>query len=170
MNTNQRLTLSQYEERAFALYFVDAIRFPYVSYLLLTLVGIWLLRAHYSDVSVALWLLYGVAVIVARAGFVQRMRSRLDQGNGHSVVLQGFTALSLALGLFWGAFVWMHLDPDDPLSVMLAGAYVAGHVGGAVTPLSIFLPAFYAFVLPVVLPGVWLLANTGAPMNVALAG
>jgi signal transduction histidine kinase len=163
-------TLAQYEERAFALYFVNDIRFPYVAYLIMALLGTWLLRPHYSDFYVGLWLLLGVGVAVYRESFVRQVRPLVAQGLAAKRVLRGFTYLSLVLGVFWGTFVAMYLDPSDYMRIMLAGAYVAGHIGGAVTPLSTFLPAFYAFAVPMALPGVLQLAMTGEPIGIALAG
>jgi hypothetical protein len=169
LNTNPQLTLAQYEERAFAQYFLDDIRYPYISHVLMTAVSVWALLERHSGVAVGLWVLFGVGANLAREGFARHMRPKLARGEGYVTVLRGFTLAMLFIGMYWGVFVWMHLDPADPLTVMLAGAYVAGHVGGAVTPLSIFLPAYYVGVIPTVVPGVWLLAATGEPLNLALA-
>ena len=168
--STQFQTLAQYEERAFAVNFANDIRYPYFSYLVMALLGAWLLRPNYSDVYVGLWLLLGVGVTLWRELLVRHVRPHLAQGLASKSVLWHFTFVSLALGIFWGTFVGMHVDPGDPMRNMLAGAFVAGHIGGAVTPLSTFLPAFYAFAVPVVLPGALRLAMSGEPLGIALAG
>ena len=88
----------------------------------------------------------------AREAFVRRMRPRLAQGQGHQRLIRGFTLSALLNGLTWGAFAWLYFDARDPLTLLLVGAYLSGHVGGAVTPLSIHLPAFYAYTFPTILP------------------
>jgi signal transduction histidine kinase len=167
---NQVGTLAQYEEKAFALYFVNDIRYPYVSVTVMSLVSAWLMHGKVSDTVIAIWLLFGMGASALREGFVQHMKPQLAQGRGHAVILQGFALSSLITGLIWGTFAWLYFDAKDPMTVLVVGSYVAGHVGGAVTPLSIYLPAFYLFVLPTLLPGAWMLALTGQPVYMALAG
>jgi signal transduction histidine kinase len=156
-------TLAQYEEQAFALYFVNDIRYPYVSVTLMSLVSAWLMHGKVANSVIALWMAAGVLNSVLREAFVRRMKPRLAQGRGHAAILRGFALSSLATGLVWGAFAWLYMDPADPMTVLVVGSYVAGHVGGAVTP-------FYLFVLPTLLPGAVLLTLTGQPIYLALAG
>lgn len=168
--TKQPETLANYEELEFARYFANDIRYPYVSYLAMAVLGTWLLRSNYPDTYVALWLLLGFGVTAWRECLVRQLRPQLAAGMRAGPALRSFTGVSLALGMFWGIFVGMHVDPRDPMRIMLAGAFVTGHIGGAVTPLSSYLPAFYAFAVPVLLPGVVRLAISGEPLAVALAG
>ena len=166
---NQAVTLAQYEEQAFALYFVNDIRYPYVSVTLMSFVSAWLMHGKVSDTVIALWLAAGAGASALRELFLQRMKPWLAQGQGHATILRGFALSSLVTGLIWGTFAILYFDAADPMTVLVVGSYVAGHVGGAVTPLSIYLPAFYLFVLPTLLPGVWMLAQTEQPVYLACA-
>jgi signal transduction histidine kinase len=163
-------SLAQYEEKAFALYFVNDIHYPYVSVTLMSLVGAWLMHGKVSNVAIAVWFIVGGALNLLREGFVRYMKPRLNQGQGYAAIMQGFAVSSLLTGATWGAFAGMYFDAQQPLTLLVVGSYLAGHVGGAVTPLSIYLPAFYLFVLPALLPYVWLLAEVGTPEHYALAG
>lgn len=163
-------TLDQYEERTVAHYFAHEVHFPYVSVTLLSLVAAWLMWDKVPTAHIVAWLVLGTAANLAREVFVRRMRPRLAQDEGHQRLIRGFTLSALLNGLTWGAFAWLYFDARDPLTLLLVGAYLSGHVGGAVTPLSIHLPAFYAFLLPTLLPYVALLATAGTPLHAVLAG
>lgn len=163
-------SLARYEERAFALYFVNDIHYPYVSVTLISLVGAWLMHGKVSNVAIAIWFFVGGALNLLREGFVRYMKPRLNQGQGHAAVLRGFAVSSLLTGATWGAFAWMYFDAQQPLTLLMIGFYLAGQVGGSITPLSIYLPAFYLFMVAALLPYVWLLAEAGAPEHYTLAG
>lgn len=162
--------LSQYEEKACALYFVNDIRYPYVSETLMSLVCVWLMYGKVSNLGIAIWVFCGVAVSLLREVFMWRMKPVLAQGRGHTVILRGCVVSSVLTGAVWGSFAWMYFDASDSLTLLVAGFYLAGHLGGAVTPLSIYLPAFYLFALPAILPYAWLLASAGSTMHLVLAG
>lgn len=85
-------------------------------------------------------------------------------------VVRAFTLSSLVKGLIGGAFAILCFDERDPMAVLVVGSHVAGHVDAAVTPLSIYLPAFNLFVLPALLPGGSMPMGTGQPTCLALAG
>lgn len=162
--------LQAYEEIAFARYFVYDIHYPYISVTLMSLVSVWLMYGHVSTVWIALWFFGGGAVSLLRLVFVQRMKPILAQGRGYRTVLWGFGLLLLLTGLTWGAFAWLYFDLQKPLTLLMVGCYLAGHVGGAITPLSIYLPTFYLFALPALLPYVYLLATAGTEEHLVLAG
>lgn len=163
-------TLEQYEDRTVAHYFAHEVHFPYVSVALLSLVAAWLMWDRVPAAHIVAWLVLGTAANLAREVFVRRMRPLLAEGRGHQRIIRGFTLSAFLNGVTWGAFAWLYFDAQDPLTLLLVGAYLSGHVGGAVTPLSIHLPAFYAFLLPTLLPYVVLLAAAGTPLHAVLAG
>ena len=163
-------SLQSYEEKAFALYFAHEIHYPYVSITLVSLVGAWLMVGHVPTTHIAIWLFAGALLSLLREVFVWHMKPKLAQGHGHRAILRGFALSSLLTGAIWGAFACLYFDPQKPLSLLMVGSYLAGHVGGAVTPLSIYLPAFYLFMLPTLLPYVVLLLMTGTQDHLVLAG
>lgn len=168
--STQFQTLAQYEERAFALYFVNDIRYPYVSVTLMSAVSAWLMHGKVSDWIIALWLAVGIGISVLREGFVLYMKPKLARGQGHATILHGFAVSSFLTGMIWAVFFVLYIDTTDPISVLVVGSYVAGHVGGVVTLLAFYLPAFYLFVLPITLPSAFILLGTGEPVYLALAG
>jgi signal transduction histidine kinase len=163
-------SLQSYEEKAFALYFAHEIHYPYVSITLVSLVGAWLMVGHVPTSHIAIWLFAGALLSLLREVFVWHMKPKLAQGHGHRAILRGFALSSLLTGAIWGAFACLYFDPQKPLSLLMVGSYLAGHVGGAVTPLSIYLPAFYLFMLPTLLPYVVLLLMAGTQDHLVLAG
>lgn len=163
-------SLQAYEERAFALYFVNDIHYPYISITLVSLVAGWLMYGHVPTLHIAVWLVAGSALNLLREGFVVYIKPALAQGRGYTTALRGFALSSFFLGLTWGAFVLLYFDAAKPLSVLMVGSYLAGHIGGALTPLSIYLPAFYLFVLPALMPQLFLLVASGTQEHVVLAG
>jgi len=166
----QNGALQAYEEKVFARYFVYDIHYPYISLTLMSLVSVWLMYGHVPTVSIALWFFGGGAVSLLRLVFVWRMKPILAQGRGYRTVLWGFGLLLLLAGMTWGAFAWLYFDVQKPLTLLMVGCYLAGHVGGAITPLSIYLPTFYFFALPAILPYVYLLAKAGTEEHLVLAG
>lgn len=163
-------SLAQYEEKAFALYFAHDIRYPYVSVTLMSLVAAWLMYGNVPTATIAIWLCIGGTLNFLRELFVRHMKPQLAQGRGYTAIMRGFAVSSALSGATWGAFAWLYFDGQKPLTLLVVGSYLAGHVGGAVTPLSIYLPAFYLFVLPALLPYAWLLSRVGTPEHYALAG
>ncbi|MDC8770283.1 sensor histidine kinase [Roseateles albus] len=159
-----------YEEKAFALYFAYEIPFPYVGVTLMALTCVGLMYGHVPTLHIAIWFVVGGLLSLLREVFVWRMKPRLEKGEGYRAILWGFTLSSFLTGATWGAFTWMYFDASRPLSLLMAGSVVAGLAGGAVAPVSIFLPAFYAAVLPTVLPFVVLLALAGGGEHYTLAG
>lgn len=163
-------TLEQYEEKAVAHYFAHDVRFPYVSVTLMSLVAAWLMWEKVPTSHIVVWLVLGSATNLLRELFARRMRPLLAQGQGYRQLVRGFTVSAFINGVTWGAFAWLYFDAHAPLTLLLVGSYLAGHVGGAVTPLSIYLPAFHAFLLPTLLPYVWLLASANTPTHYVLTG
>lgn len=169
-HTGSMRSLQAYEEKAFANYFVHDIHYPYFSITLVSLVAAWLMYGHVPTPHIGMWFLSVGALSLVREAFVARMKPELAQGRGYQATLYWFTFCALLMGATWGAFTLLYFDPAKPFSLLIVGFYVAGQVGGAVTPLSIFLPTFYMFALPAVLPYVALLMLSGTSDHLVLAG
>jgi signal transduction histidine kinase len=163
-------SLEHYEARAVAHYFAHEVHFPYVSVTVLSLAAAWLMWDRVPQALILLWVLLGTAANLQREWFTRRMRPLLELDEGQDRLLRGVTLSALLNGLSWGAFAWMYMDTRDPMTLLVAGFYLGGHIGGAVTPLSIHLPAFYAFLLPTLLPYTVVMATGGTPLHYLLAG
>ncbi|CAM8671795.1 BaeS Signal transduction histidine kinase [Comamonadaceae bacterium] len=165
----QHLTLERYEEKAFALYLVNDIRYPYISVTVMSAVSAWLMYGRVANWVIALWIAAGIGASALREAFVRHMKPKLAQDQGHTTILRGFAVSSFMTGVIWAVFFVLYIDTSDPVSVLVVGSYVAGHVGGVVTLLAFYLPAFYLFVLPVVLPSALILAASDEPVYWALS-
>lgn len=55
-------------------------------------------------------------------------------------------------GALWGMIGLLFLLPEHPVTIVLVGFVLAGMVGGSVASLSAFVPAYYAYAIPAVVP------------------
>ena len=165
-----RSDLTTYEQRAFARHFAFDLHFPLAGVAMLTMVCAWLMHGRVANGPIGAWVAFSVLANLAREAFMWRTRPRLESHQRHTAVLRAYTWSSLASGLTWGGFVWLYLDPAQPLTQLVAGSIVAGLIGVSVTPLSIHLPAFYTFVLPMLAPYLWLMTQAGGAERLTLAG
>ena len=99
---------------------------------------------------VAWWIAMGVMVAV-RAVSVFRFR-RVRSSAPNDTWSARFTAGSLVSGLIWGGGAVALFPPHDGPSQVLLALVVGGMGAGASSSVASHLPAFYAFLLPAVIP------------------
>ena len=162
--------LATYERQAFARHFAFDLHFPLAPVVMLTLVCAWLMHGRVAHGLIVAWLGFSAVANLARETFMWHTRPRLETHQRHALILTAYTWSSLASGLTWGAFAWLYLDPTQPLTQLVVGSIVAGLVGVSVTPLSIHLPAFYTFVLPMLGAYIVLMLRAGGVEQFTLAG
>ncbi|WP_176452061.1 HAMP domain-containing sensor histidine kinase [Rhodoferax sp. TH121] len=167
---SERTPLAQYEQRAFAHYFVFDLHFPLAAVSFLTVVCAWLMHGHVPNALLAAWVGFAVVANLARELYMWHSRPHMEEPYRQATVLQVYTWSSLASGLTWGAFGAMYIDTHQPTAQLLVGSIFAGLIGVAVTPLAVHLPAFYAFVLPILLPYLWIMVQAGGTEQLLLAG
>ncbi len=63
-----------------------------------------------------------------------------------------FAFSSLISGLLWGSITPLFLQPDEFEAVLLVAVVLTGMCGGSLIPLSAFIPAYFSFCLPAMLP------------------
>ncbi|CAM8671791.1 BaeS Signal transduction histidine kinase [Comamonadaceae bacterium] len=163
-------TLKQFERRAFAHYFVFDLHFPLVAVALLSGVCVWMMYGRVANEVIAAWAVLSLVANAAREVFMWRSRTRMDDPKRHSDVLRVYTVSSLASGVSWGVFTWLYVDFSQPMAQLFAGSIMAGLIAVAVTPLSVHPPAFLAFVLPILVPYVYLMVRSGQTEQLLLAG
>jgi signal transduction histidine kinase len=161
---------ARYEQRAFAHYFVFDLHFPITAVALLTCVCIWLMHERVSTSMIAAWTGFSVVANSARELFMWQSRSHMEEHQRHLAVLSVYAWSSLASGITWGIFAWLYIDTSQPLTQLLAGSIIAGLIGVAVTPLSVHLPAFYSFSLPILAPYFYIMVQAGGAEQLILAG
>lgn len=162
--------LATYERQAFARHLVFDLRTPLLSVALLIAVFAWLMRDRVPMAWIAAWVCFGVAANLVRETLVWRVRPHMDSQQTHDSVLLVYPWISLASGLTWGAFFLLYTDSHQPASQLLACTAMAGLLGLAVISLSIYLPAFYGFVVPIFAAILWFTLRTGMTEQLVLAG
>ena len=70
--------LTQYEERAFARYFIYDIHFPLIAMTLLSLVSAWLMYGKVPLSAIVTWVVMAAVSNLLREGFVRYMKPRLE--------------------------------------------------------------------------------------------
>lgn len=166
----QTQTLAQFERQAFAHYFVFDLHFPLVAVVLLSSVCMWLMHGRVANGVIAAWAVFSVIANAARELFMWRSRTRMDDPQRHADVLLVYTLSSLASGASWGAFTWLYVDTSQPMVQLLGGSIIAGLIAVAVTPLSVHPPAFLAFMLPILLPYMYRMVESGQRDQLVLVG
>jgi diguanylate cyclase (GGDEF)-like protein/PAS domain S-box-containing protein len=82
---------------------------------------------------------------------------------------RSFVAGAVATGIVWG-LCGLVIVPADTIHATLAVFTLGGMAAGSMVASSAYLPAFYGFALPAVLPAVLILALTSGPGHLQLAG
>lgn len=98
----------------------------------------------------AAWAVAIFAVTCVRIAFVRAyLRRPREQPEPWG---RAFAAFSFVSGCLWGSIGVVFFVPGDPVVIVLLCVVLAGMTGGSVASLSTYLPAYYAFALPAVLP------------------
>jgi len=106
---------------------------------------------HRVDAAwLAAWTLAVFVLTGVRIAFVQGYARRRPQRPARWG--RAFAALSFLSGCLWGSIGIVFFEPQDPVVIVLLCVVLAGMTGGSVASLSSFLPAYYGFALPAVLP------------------
>jgi two-component system, sensor histidine kinase len=105
------------------------------------------------------WLLINLLLTVARV-LLFKLFQRL-QPKGRVVVKWGllFALSSVLSGIIWGMIVFVFMNLDDVMSVLLVVLVITSISSASLVALSVFLPAFFGFSLPILLPLVITLIN-----------
>ncbi len=99
-----------------------------------------------------LWLAANLLLTFSRVVLVSLFRRVKPQGQ--ALVKWGFVFVLSATvsGIIWGMIVFLFMDPGDVESVLLVVLVLTGMSSGSQVALSTFLPAFFGFGLPALLP------------------
>jgi len=105
------------------------------------------------------WLAANLTLTFARVILVKLFHRVQPQGK--VLVKWGlvFVLTATLSGSIWGMIVFLFMDPDDVMSVLLVALVLTGMSSGSQVALSTFLPAFFGFGLPALLPLAVVLIN-----------
>lgn len=163
-------TLQRFQERAFARHLLVDLPFPVTGAFLLVLVCVGLLQGKAPTWLISLWTFWTVATVCVRVLIEGRMRSRLNESGVHKVMLRQYAWLSLPTGAVSGLFACLYFDAQDPVTMVVLATYMTVIVVGALVPTSVYLPAFFLFVLSAHLPYLFLLFRVGGTAHLILIG
>lgn len=93
---------------------------------------------------------------------------RPPQGKAIRIWAYFFVFLSAIIGLGWGLAAYFFISPDYPVHQTLLTMTIVGYTAGAMTTLSMFMPAFLAMILPALLPLMLRTVELGGEVNMAL--
>jgi len=115
------------------------------------------------------WLLAIVTMVVARIFLHRRVASETEWAPATATrFARGFVVASLASGLLWGLTAPLfYLDGALDVQIFIV-VVLTGMGAGAVTSLVMYMPAFYAFLLPSLLPMAAVAFSYGDTTNLAL--
>lgn len=105
------------------------------------------------------WLLVNLSLIFVRVLLVRSFHRTQPQGK--ALVKWGlvFVLSAIISGIIWGSIAVLFMDLDDVMSVFLVVLVLTGMSSGSQVALSTFLPAFFGFGLPALLPLTIVLVN-----------
>jgi diguanylate cyclase (GGDEF)-like protein len=171
MDASQKVvTLSHHRRIAAALFrhLIDNSAIPLIG----SAIGSFLVTLAYLDSPlrklVFAWIVLVYLTLTIRFWLLMRCRQRLKtHGYHHEASVRYALTFSLS-GIAWGMSSLFLLKASPIAMVVTITATQAMVIGGALT-LGAFLPAFFAFALPAILPMIIVLAASGGSKNFILA-
>jgi signal transduction histidine kinase/CheY-like chemotaxis protein len=116
------------------------------------------------------WLGAYLLITLLRIGLVLRFRRATPEQRRDRRWLQGAMAGIAASGVIWGATVPLLPPSNSLLYEGFVTLWVCGLGAGSLAALSVFRPAFFAFLLPATLPGAAYLLAQETPAAVTVGG
>ena len=98
------------------------------------------------------WIAAIVILTLARTVMVLWFRKRNPQDDQAIGWGYAFAVSSLLSGILWGSIALLFLQPDQFDTVLLVAVVLTGMCAGSLVPLSAFVPAYFGFCVPAMLP------------------
>ena len=126
---------------------------------------------HHQPIRTALLVWTGVMTLMSLARLLLRRSYQRANPGPEDAQIWGarFVAGSLVAGLLWGAAGALFFDVAGPLSQVLMTFVIGGMGAGAAGTLSCYLPAFWAYLFPSLVPLLIGVAVVGDPLHLAMA-
>lgn len=109
------------------------------------------LWSRVESATLLTWLIAMVAMVAVRGALGSRFRTGGSPADTARWARR-FTIGSLASGLLWGGGALLLFTPGDPAPQVLLAFVLGGMGAGASSSVASHLPAFYAFLVPALLP------------------
>jgi len=155
---------------------------------LLALITAALLWSSASHGLLTLWFGLQLLIIIIRSVFALSFHSRLKAGRALNISRRAwlYTFSAGVSGIVWGSLPWLALDPDSLSNTLIISLVLYGMIAACIGSHASFLPAFFAYAVPVggmlaarvfiegeglavigVLIAVFLIPNTGYAVNLS---
>lgn len=121
-----------------------------------------------EQTTLLVWLLSNAGLTIARVILVRSFH-RLKP-TGEQLVTWGlvFAASATLSGMIWGSIAFLFLSPSDIEGLLLIAIVLTGMTSGSLVPLSSFMPAYYGFCVPALIPFSVIMLNQEAGVLVLI--
>ena len=151
--TNAPISLAEEQVQAELVHnlYQQSSRMLYANYPAIALTGI-LVWKHISPVTILVWVIVSFILTTLRVSLDWRYLH--NRPTGRKAIRAGwiFTGFSFLSGCMWGSIGVLFFAPHDMMVTAFICIMVASIIGGSVTLLSAFPPAYYLSAIPTILP------------------
>lgn len=116
------------------------------------LLATFLIRNHVSSSTVYVWFFSIVVVGIIRWVFSKRVLTQKIEGAKERSILMTFSLLTLSMGIAWGYSYFIFLPHLTELAELMIVLVFGGMCAGSIASLSVYLPAYYAYIFPMYIP------------------
>ena len=112
-----------------------------------------------DNTTVIVWVALTIALTLARTAMVIRFRKIEPQGKAVLNWGLAFAFSSFLSGILWGSVAVLFLDTGQFDTVLLVAVVLTGMCAGSLVPLSTFIPAYFGYCLPTMIPLAYVLLS-----------
>ncbi|HAT9804067.1 TPA: GGDEF domain-containing protein [Legionella pneumophila] len=146
------MTSSKHYKESLALLFEGSLRAIPFNIILAILLALDLVYSDVPALIIGAWFLGIVFISSVRSLFCWKIIKRGVEKNRIQATLIEFSLLTFVTGGIWGACYFITLPYLNDLHEFIIILVLGGMCAGAIASLSIYLPVYYAYVFPMLLP------------------
>ncbi|HHT9801486.1 TPA: diguanylate cyclase [Legionella pneumophila] len=146
------MTSSKHYKESMTMLFEGSLRAIPFNIILATLLALDLVYNDVPALIIGAWFFGIVFISLVRSYFCWRIIKRGVEKNRIQATLIEFFLLTFVTGSIWGACYFITLPYLNALHEFIIILVFGGMCAGAIASLSIYLPAYYAYVFPMLLP------------------
>jgi signal transduction histidine kinase/CheY-like chemotaxis protein len=117
---------------------------------------------------IVLWVLGMLGAALLRALMARRFRTAMPRSRELGSWSRRYIVAAGAVGILWGTGSLLLYASGDHAAEMILVFVIAGMTAGAAGTLAVYLPAFYAYATPTLLPLALRILAEGGPLHVAM--
>lgn len=148
----KRKSMFQLQDECFLLLLESSLKSIPFNVLLSAVIGCYLLYRHAPIMSVTLWFLAMLILSVSRWINSKKSITSRDYIANKEVTKNRFLYLTFLTGALWGSCYILFYPYFSEMHQNVITLVLGGMASGALASLSVYLPAYYAYLLPMFLP------------------